>query len=60
MEFWEERRKEKIEDVDEEYDDDEEGTHNSIGESLLTSFEHNSIGESLLTSFELISIRITW
>ena len=49
MEYWEERRKEKIEDVDEEYDDDEEGTHNSIGESLLMS----------LFTFELISIRIT-
>ena len=31
LEYWEERRKEKIEDVDDEYDDDEEGMYNSIG-----------------------------
>ena len=49
LEYWEERRKEKIEDVDDEYDDDEEGMHNSIGESLLTS----------LFTFLLISIPLT-
>ena len=48
LEYWEERRKEKIEDVDDEYDDAEEGMHNSIGESLLTS----------LFTFLLISIRL--
>ena len=49
LEYWEERRKEKIEDVDDEYDDDEEGRYNSIGESLLTS----------LFTFLLISIPLT-
>ena len=48
LEYWEERRKEKIEDVDDEYDDDEEGRYNSIGESLQTS----------LFTFLLISIRL--
>ena len=47
LEYWEERRKEKIEDVDDEYDD-EEGRYNSIGESLPTS----------LFTFLLISIRL--